>query len=250
MTLLNAYLISGIIPYNEIASPASIISLSGNRPYIISPTTPSGYQDITSIKNWDFVWFMGGLRRDYLFVQNEIAELVAALGWNTLLSKEKRIASQWITVDAEKRGQILNFNQQTRAYVDFLVAARNARFIRCQFAFSEIFLRLQPIDSQEIMNDFGSGMIINTSTPGSYANYFQEQTIGLASRFIEYGIKGTLEGDKEGLFDYVEARTGTSFENTGLRAKNITPSGITINQLHNRTMRVLASGFYNTRNQS
>lgn len=63
----------------------------------------------------------------------------------------------------------------------------------------------------------------------------------LAFRYLNYGIEGTPEGDAEGLFDYILATSGTSFENTGLAKKELelVVSGVTYSGLADKIISIL-----------
>ena len=62
--------------------------------------------------------------------------------------------------------------------------------------------------------------------------------------YVNFGVEGSLEGDDVGLFDYLESRVGTPFENTGLLSKGYNVEGMTINEFSERLMDVLKNGNY------
>jgi hypothetical protein len=69
-----------------------------------------------------------------------------------------------------------------------------------------MYNRLTKAQSQEIVNDLNDSKM-------------------LAARYMQFGIEGTIEGDVEGLFDYIESRAGTSYATTGFSSKAFIPIG-------------------------
>jgi hypothetical protein len=67
----------------------------------------------------------------------------------------------------------------------------------------------------------------------------------LYHKYLLFGREGTVEGDPEGLFDYIDSRVGTSYENTGLKNKSISPSGFaTVSDFADYLLDIIKYGKY------
>jgi hypothetical protein len=63
--------------------------------------------------------------------------------------------------------------------------------------------------------------------------------------YINLGTEGTVEGDNEGLFDYILSRKNTTWENTGLSKQAYSPKGMAdCQELSNRLIDILKNGNY------
>lgn len=202
---LYAYILNGI-PLNEI-SHWTINQLGGNAPFIASPTLPSGdYVDVSSIENWKT--FGRRTNKDYKFIRNEIKLLANSIGWNNLTSSEKRICAKHFIVGKSRLDEIFTIKEQIKRGFLFHGRSTKTRDQRWSHAEIEIFNRLGKNGWRKIFDDINQD--------------------NLTSRYINEGLEGTIEGDAEGLFDYLDARSGTSYATDvkGFRNKNLTPRGI------------------------
>ena len=66
----------------------------------------------------------------------------------------------------------------------------------------------------------------------------------MAYSYINFGVEGTTEGDNEGIFDYIQSVSGSSYENTGFATKGYIPEGMTLQQLEDKLLNILKNGIY------
>lgn len=216
--LLAAYLIS--------ATPVSDLNtwnesdLGGNPPFQRVDTIPAGYQDISSITNWHTWGASTGC--DYKGCRQEIKALTASIGWTNLTTPEKVIAGAYFVVDKTDRDDIYTTEQQVQLGMLFHADSVEARKVRWAWVTIEAFNRLPKIETDDILNDISAN--------------------DLANLYVYGGREGTLEGDDEGLFDYIDARTGTSYASTGAAAKTLTPIGMTQVDFIAHCMDILQNG--------
>lgn len=203
--------------------------LGGNFPFIIlSNTDPitTGYQDISSIENWAAHGGNApylGTSIDYKFVRKEIGILVITKGWTTLTPAEKSVAASWFVVAKTQRDELFTTNQQIRLGLQFHKSSITARAGRAAYAMMDLYNRLSKTDADTVINDISVDNLLDL--------------------YINTGREGTLEGDSEGLFDYIEARTGTKYAATGIISKAITPVGThTLQQVVDHIMKILRDG--------
>ena len=99
MSLLLAYLINGD-PVGLVVESWSDSDLNGNPAFCFSDSVTSGYQDISSIENWDIYGLNSGV--DFNYIRNIIQGLVVAIvnpnfsNWNGLTSEQKIIACKYV----------------------------------------------------------------------------------------------------------------------------------------------------------
>jgi len=196
--------------------------LQGNEPLIVAGIQPSvDYEDVSTIENWKTY---GPLLKDYKFIRREIQVLVVMIGWESLTLEEKRIASSMFAVAQAERNEVDTTQEQVAHGVDFHECSIESREARLNRGVSEILNRLEWADAQDVVSSLG--------------------TQSLDTSYLHFGREGTLEGDPEGLFDYIEARVGTSFETTGLAAQAYVPTSGTLASLIVDLMSILKDGIY------
>lgn len=228
--LLCAYVVNGT-PVNEMTS-FSATDLSGNDPYKISVTVPAGYQDVSSIEFW---WYMYNhqngvyFTRDYKFIRNEIIILAYTTGWVNLSTAEKELVASIFAVGKTERDEIYTIEEQIQLGMEHHHNSTRARNSRLELVRLNIFNRIGKTDQDDI----------------------SEESQDLLIHYIEEGREGTVEGDVEGLFDYIDgdSRTGTTWDGTGagtgLRNKTYTIEGYTnCSDFADYILEVLKNGIY------
>lgn len=196
-------------------------------PYLKASTViDAGYMDYSSILHWSL--YGDRADRDYKFIRARIAELFLIAGWSNLSTEQKEICCRYFVVPKTNQDEIFGVSDQVANGVLFNKNAVASRAARINSASSEIRNRLQKSEAVEIMNEIFTSEL-------------------LYDKYINFGNEGTLEGDGEGLFDYVESRVGTSYENAGLVNKNFTPNGYAdMSAFSVHLMDILKNGNYST----
>ena len=70
-------------------------------------------------------------------------------------------------------------------------------------------------------------------------------TPNLRESYINYGREGILEGDPEGLFDYIRSQSGSSFEVAGFSSHSYTPVGYAnMSEFSVKILDILKNGNY------
>lgn len=196
--------------------------LNGNPAFISADTVPVDYEDRSSITLWAEYGMQTG--KDYKFVRYQIMIIAATIGWSNLTASEKEIAVKWFAVGKTERDEILTLDEQiTQGYIHHRKSVES-RKNRAEAVMVELYNRLTWLEVTSIINDIESS--------------------GLLNAYINFGKEGTLSGDPEGIYDYLNAEANTSFANTGLLAKNYTPTGITLPDLVTKIMDILKNGNY------
>jgi len=198
-----------------------------------SPVTVNKYQykDGTFSKLSDFplVLIDQDWNKNYSdFKSARVALYVAMMtkgGFNSLSLEEKKIASKWFIVERTERGSVHSLQEQVINGKWFDSNSKEARRQRFSVAMSEIYNRLTKEEVFQVLSTMGNDIV---------------------EKYITYGTEGTVEGDLiEGLFDYIEARNGTSWSATGLAAQSFTPTGMSnCSELATKLMDVLKNGNY------
>jgi len=221
MTKLCAYVIEG-----ESITDISVYGyhdLNGNEEFLISDTVPEGYTDISSIVNWSK--YSKLVKKDYKTIRKEIyISMLTAGGWANLSTEEKEICSKYFIVDASLRTEVHTVDEQIingLTHHNESIKARNCRYTS---AILEVYNRLTKIESDEILTSI--------------------RAHALDTEYITYGREGTLEGDPEGILDFIESRIGTSYENTGMSSMEYIPAGMTMQELVDRCKVIIVDGDY------
>ena len=228
-----AYVINGT-PLNEL-DKFSKQDLGSNEAFVfiedVDPI-PAGYQDISTIMNW---WNFGtSCNKDYKYIRKEILILAAVIGWSNLSDEEKDKAAEIFAVGLTERNERFTTDEQIINGVNHHKNSMESRSARLTFAQIEIFNRLARQDADIITDEI------------SNFNSFD-----LAHLYVERGREGTIEGDPEGLFDYIEGsnRTGTSWTdplvNRGFRDKTFPVLGYSnCSDFADRLLEILKDGTY------
>lgn len=178
--------------------------------------------DVTDIDT--LTLFLDYNRFDYMVFRSALAVYAATVGFANLTSAQKDIVAANLAASLSDCATVHDL--QTRIENGNRLHARSieARTQRVRYASSEVYNRLVKADRDAVITELVSS--------------------GLRDLYVEFGRKGTLEGDEEALFDYIEARAGTSHEATGLAQKGYTPIVGTLDDLVARVMDILKNGNY------
>lgn len=186
-----------------------------NYNYEVQQALQPGWDDVSSIENWDSLWPVIG--RDYKVARTEIFSLAWAkmLGdpanWDNLTDAEKEISARWFVVPKELRDTVFSTSEQIPLSELFDANSIEARRIRYTKAKYEIYNRLTLAQANTIIQETENS--ISAATPN------------LREMYVTYGREGVVEGDPEGLFDYVRSQAGTSFASSGLGDHDYVPVG-------------------------
>lgn len=190
--------------------------LEGNQPYVLADSVPAGYQDITSIESLNNHGFRLG--KDYKYVRREIKSIVASIGFEGLTVEEKKISSTHFCVSKEERLMVHTIEEQIENGVRFHERSIASRKKRRLIVEVEVYSRLESNKRKKLLKEMYE----------------------LLELYEKFGVEGTLEGDDEGLFDYIEERPATSFFGNGLKSKNYTIDGFSnINDFAIHLMQIL-----------
>lgn len=171
-------------------------------------------------RNWRSLYADYKLARVALYIA-----MMTKGGFDALDTEEKQIASKWFIVGRSERNQVHTVEQQVDNGLIYNAESINARRSRMTKCMIEVYNRLTDEEVKAVM----AAMDFSRTT---YA-------------YVEAGQEGTLEGNEEGLFDYIEARTGTTWQTTGLRAQLYIPVGYAnCGLLADRLMDILVNGNY------
>ena len=174
--------------------------------------------------------------KDFKLARKELSnELTTRGGFYNLAPLEKKIASRWFIVAISDRNTVHSFSEQITNGIFFHTNSVASRQSRYTAAVVEVYTRLASTDADEVIDDLWE---IFTKVNG------KQYSRSLAENYIQCGREGTVEGNPDGLFDYVLARANTAFSSSGLKAKLITPNYGTLDELCDRIIDILKNGNY------
>lgn len=183
-----------------------------NYRYFFSDAIGATADDVTSIAN---IHAHGGdTKRDYKFWRDEIKRLVREAGggdvdagFDTLSTTEKQICCKHNIASKSKQKEVYGLETLIELGEAYRQRVQAARQKRIGVATNEVWNRLSEADAETVLNDVEAG------------NLWQD--------FAVFGREGTEEGDAtEGIADYIHGRTGTTWENDGLKDYAWTPDGL------------------------
>jgi len=184
---------------------------------------PVGFTQSDTIEHWDKY---RGNCADYKAARAEIKRLYNATTFAALSTAEKIIVCNYFIATVAERDTIYTTEQQVGLGQLFARDSVGARTLRASKATSEIFNRLTAAEAQTILDD-------TTGNPDLFVTY------------VNFGREGTVEGDNEGLFDYLEGRAGTTWATTGFDSHAFTPIGYaSMAALATDLMKILKDGLY------
>ena len=202
-------------------------------------TLANTYNSYNSYTETTFISIAKNWKENYVDYKKARAALGTELtirgGFSNLSTLEKKIASRWFLCVKSDRDTVHTFDEQVTNGYFWHINARISRNNRLDVAIIEVYNRLDSADADNVIDDLWEIFLkING----------KQYTRSLAMNYINFGREGTVEGNPEGLFDYILARVGTSFELTGLKAKAITPIHGTLDELCDKIIDILKNGNY------
>lgn len=188
-----------------------------------SDTVPLNFTEITTITNLHKYGMKNGY--DYKAVRSQIQIVATTVGFTNLSLTEKKLASKWFAVLKEDRDTVHSIEEQIVNGKEFYQQSVISRQNRLDRIISEVYTRLSTIEINELIDD----------------------TLDISVYYVSRGREGTVEGDPEGLYDYIESRTGTTWDSVGsspgLKSKGWLPYGKTLNTLVIDLISILRNGF-------
>ena len=127
--------------------------------------------------------------------------------FSTLSTGEKLICNNYFISNLKERTTLYSLEQQVGLGQLFNRDAMDSRSLRISKAISEVKNRLTATQAQNIVQDVADG------------------AVPILTDYVTFGIEGTLEGDHEGMFDYLEGRAGTTWASTGFDSYGYVPTG-------------------------
>lgn len=143
--------------------------------------------------------------------------MAMAGGFSELSADDKRIVSAWFIVGTDERDSTCSFEDQVADGKLFKRRSVAARTARLDEALLQVYNRLAHDEVNSILGD--------------------PNVIQMMDAYVKYGTEGTVEGDIEGLIDYILARDDTSFSVNGFAKKAFIPRGM-------QNMQELADNLY------
>jgi hypothetical protein len=194
-------------------------------PYVKAAlTVETDYKDCSSIENW--YTYGDRTSRDYKFVRGQIQQLYTSIGWVSLTTKEKEICCELFIATKTERDELYTTEQQVDMGEKFHKKSVESRRKRTERATAELGNRLLKTEYEDVMDDISAGT-------------------NLFDKYVFFGREGTVEGDTEGIFDYLESRAGTSYATTGFIDKVFTPLGMAdMTAFSSHIMDILKTGNY------
>lgn len=160
---------------------------------------------------------------DWKKLKQEIGLIFSAATWANLTTPAKEIASLYFVASKTERDQVYSTAIQLENGKEFHLRAVYSRTFRIKTFMSVLCNYLLKADKDDAVDEMTSNNLLYS--------------------YIDFGIEGTVEGDPEGLFDYIDARAGTTWASggasPGLRGKEYVPIGITIEQLADKCLNKL-----------
>lgn len=201
--------------------------VNGQPILMFDDSAPQNYEDITTIRRVFELWSQTD--RDFWVAKDVAKEYFDTFGqtdterFAALVTDEQDAACSFNLGPHQDMIDFLTIDIYTQRRHFFNEKMLETRKIRSVHALTEIDVRL-PDDRGTFMAD-----II---------------TDDLYFKYLELGIQGTVEGDDEGLFDYILARNGTSYSASGLKLKLWSPIGTDMVLLSNKMIDILKNGIY------
>jgi len=224
----------------------NIADLNGNSPYQLANSLSAGYEDITSIENFDLhgsglIGSAVGFK-DWKCLQREIKLLILAkvdndidANWNDLNANEKLIACNYMLSKvpvAKFAATVPNAEDRTKIAIEFDFNNRKARG-----SSANLTGRIQ------IMRIYLFGKLGATNALEVFYDVVKDGLLEL----YEGGIEGTVEDGNLGINDFLLARNGTFYSSDGLKSRNYTTidgSGDDMEDVANALVNIVSNGIY------
>src|ERR1043165_3611962 len=203
--ILGAYKINNV-PVSDMGSYV-IADLNGNAPYKVANTLPAGYEDITSIENFD------------RFGQSIIGSAVGFKYWKCLQREIKALVMEKVDDDIDANWDELNANEKLIACTYILSRVPAAKFAATVTAAAERTRLAIQFDSNnrqargswsgsygriQIMRVYLFAKIGATNALEVFYDVVKDGLLEL----YEGGIEGTEEDGNLGINDFLLARSG------------------------------------------
>lgn len=227
MSMKLTALLVGSTPVTDIGNEYDeILNVAGqhgsSEPLRLEETVSEGYQDISSITNFNKYW--EDICIDYRCFRARLIEHVTqAGGFNNLSQQEKTIVAKEFCASKEDRDTVFTVEEQVQNGKRFHSMSVEARKKRRVSAEALVYNRINaPVEQVDLINDVAQ----------------------LLNIYVEFGIEGTETGDPEGILDYVDGTAGTVFENGGFPQKSYTIEGMTSAEFGEKIKTILKDGPY------
>lgn len=162
------------------------------------------------------------VEKDYRALRAQAAEYVTTTGYDNLTEDQQEVALHNFIAPDYNIFTEMTLEDRLKYGAEFHINASAARQHR-EYILMTFFYNVLPLNQCfEIVN----GDV--------------QQLLYL---YTEAGLEGTTVGDPEGIFDWILATSGTSFEETGLPTRSgLTPYGFTLEQIVNIAYEIMISG--------
>lgn len=192
------------------------------------------YENIDTIESWNAYGDRTDLDykkwRDQIkdIVKNDYGDGSVEQGFTALTSTQKEIAAKNKVGTHDQRLNTLGFDNMVLSGLNYHSKVSSNRQTRFGYGVAYVWNALGDEGGRDVMND------VITSGNNMYITY------------VTFGVEGTEEGDSlEGIADYLYGRSGTTFENTGLKDKNYDPDGFSgMTGLADKVYDILINGNY------
>lgn len=222
-----------------LASPGEQI----DSPFIVTGGTLdlNLYDDITSIENWDN--YGNILCTDILQVRDRIKEELDVISWSGLTNTQKDIVIKYFLKETAKDDSTSNTEKAV-----YLMTSKGYSQLQAQGVLIQAYGSYHPKEVYACNK--------RASTEKLYEVIAKYLTLADAGDLIKIthklfdlyktqAIRGTQDGNAgEGLFNFLESTTGTSYETTGLEQQGYTLNTGTYSDFITELMDVLRHGNY------
>ena len=210
--------------------------------YLTSETLDSElYDDITSIENWSLLGL--NVCTDHLQKRSRIIDELNSLGgWSYCSATEKLIL-----IENYARGSGISISTDSSNKVGFLMS-QGYTLPNAINKFQESYANFHVKEIEACESRARSPKVYKVVA--KYLNIsgaadFIRTTESLFNLYVTQGIRGVNDGEAgEGLFDFIESTSGTSFEFLGLNEQGYTLLTGTIEGLIEELMDILRNGNY------
>jgi hypothetical protein len=183
-------------------------------------TFVEGETDVTSIDTLQTMFRLG--RCDYKRLRTGLTLYVAGVGFSSLSAADKAIAARYFVVSEADRLSVFTREEMSVHGAEFHAQSCATRRTRLEKAEAVLYAYFALADVHALTE------LIQATT--------------VREDYVEFGIE-TLAGDgKAGLYDWVQATSGTAYSATGFAALSYTPVEGTLASVVTRIMEILTTG--------